>query len=82
MTDQATCTGGDGVYGDWNGIAGTRSCFTWGAGHEDSDLSVRCEWLLRNVEAVAPGTHTLNFGGVLPSMVQAVTYTIIVEQRI
>jgi hypothetical protein len=25
------------------------------------------------------GTHTLNFGGVLPSMVQAVTYTLIVE---
>jgi hypothetical protein len=26
-----------------------------------------------------PGTHTLNFGGVLPSMIQAVTYTLVVE---
>ena len=26
-----------------------------------------------------PGRHTLNFGGVLPSMLQAVTYTLIVE---
>ena len=28
---------------------------------------------------LAPGRHTLNFGGVLPSMLQAVTYTLIVE---
>jgi hypothetical protein len=27
-----------------------------------------------------PGRHTLNFGGVLPSMMQAVTYTLVVEQ--
>lgn len=26
-----------------------------------------------------PGTHTLNFGGALPSMLQAVSYTLIVE---
>lgn len=26
-----------------------------------------------------PGRHTLNFGGVLPSMIQAVTYTLIVK---
>jgi hypothetical protein len=26
-----------------------------------------------------PGTHVINFGGVLPSMVQAVTYTIVVK---
>jgi hypothetical protein len=26
-----------------------------------------------------PGTHVINFGGVLPSMVQAVTYTVIVK---
>ena len=26
-----------------------------------------------------PGKHTLNFGGVLPSMLQAVTYTLLVE---
>ncbi len=28
---------------------------------------------------LAPGRHTLNFGGVLPSMLQAVTYTLMVE---
>ena len=26
-----------------------------------------------------PGTHTLNFGGVLPGMMQAITYTLHVE---
>lgn len=28
---------------------------------------------------LAPGTHTLNFGGVLPGMMQAITYTLHVE---
>ena len=31
------------------------------------------------LKPLRPGTHTLNFGGVLPSMVQAVTYTLKVE---
>jgi hypothetical protein len=26
-----------------------------------------------------PGTHVINFGGVLPSMAQAVTYTLMVQ---
>jgi len=26
-----------------------------------------------------PGKHTINFGGILPSMLQAVAYTLIVE---
>jgi len=28
---------------------------------------------------LSPGTHTLNFGGALPGMVQAVTYTLKVD---
>lgn len=28
---------------------------------------------------LSPGTHTLNFGGALPSMLQAVTYTLQVD---
>ena len=28
---------------------------------------------------LSPGEHTINFGGILPSMLQAVTYTLIVE---
>ena len=28
---------------------------------------------------LSPGTHTLNFGGILPEMTQAVTYTLLVE---
>lgn len=31
------------------------------------------------LKPLPPGTHTLNFGGVLPGMVQAVTYTLTVE---
>lgn len=31
------------------------------------------------LKPLPPGTHTLNFGGVLPDMVQAVTYTLKVE---
>jgi hypothetical protein len=31
------------------------------------------------LKPLSPGEHTLNFGGVLPSMLQAVTYTLIVE---
>ena len=31
------------------------------------------------LKPLSPGTHTLNFGGVLPSMVQGVTYTLIVD---
>jgi len=31
------------------------------------------------LKPLAPGTHLINFGGALPSMLQAVTYTIIVE---
>lgn len=26
-----------------------------------------------------PGTHTISFGGVLPGMAQAITYTVIVK---
>ena len=31
------------------------------------------------IQPLPKGTHTLNFGGVLPSMVQAVSYTLIVD---
>lgn len=31
------------------------------------------------LKPLEPGTHVINFGGALPSMLQAVTYTIIVE---
>lgn len=31
------------------------------------------------LKPLAPGTHVINFGGALPSMLQAVTYTIVVE---
>lgn len=31
------------------------------------------------LKPLKPGTHVLNFGGALPSMLQAVTYTIVVE---
>ena len=31
------------------------------------------------LKPLAPGTHVINFGGALPSMLQAVTYTVVVE---
>ncbi len=31
------------------------------------------------IEPLPPGMHVLNFGGILPTMSQAVTYTLIVE---
>jgi hypothetical protein len=31
------------------------------------------------LEPLSPGTHDVSFGGVLPSMMQAVKYTLIVE---
>lgn len=31
------------------------------------------------LKPLPPGTHTLNFGGALPGMLQAVTYTLVVE---
>ncbi len=88
MTDQVSnlLLEVDGVrYGDLERHRqSTRSCF---------DIGVLAEPKIRIYPSAAngyyvmlkplpPGTHTLNFGGVLPSMVQAVTYTIIVEQRI
>lgn len=59
----------------------TRGCF---------DLGVRAEPKARIFPSAAngyyvmlrplpPGEHTLNFGGALPSMLQAVTYTLIVK---
>ncbi len=31
------------------------------------------------LKPLPPGTHVLNFGGALPGMLQAVTYTLIVD---
>lgn len=31
------------------------------------------------LKPLTPGTHVINFGGALPNMLQAVTYTVIVE---
>jgi len=31
------------------------------------------------LKPLSPGRHELNFGGILPEMAQAVTYTLIVE---
>jgi hypothetical protein len=31
------------------------------------------------LKPLAPGVHTVNFGGILPSLAQAVTYTLVVE---
>lgn len=59
----------------------TRQCFDMGALAEPK---VRVFPSAANgyyvmLKPLNPGTHTLNFGGVLPSMVQAVTYTLKVE---
>ncbi len=31
------------------------------------------------IKPLPPGTHVINFGGALPNMLQAVTYTVVVE---
>ena len=59
----------------------TRECFDMGAltpGRTPVYPSAANGYYVM-LRPLAPGRHTLNFGGVLPSMLQAVTYTLVVE---
>ena len=59
----------------------TRECFDLGALTEPRTqiFPAAANGYYVMLKPLAPGRHTLNFGGVLPSMLQAVTYTLIVE---
>lgn len=59
----------------------TRSCFDLGALAEPKTriFPSAANGYYVMLRPLSPGTHTLNFGGVLPSMLQAVTYTLIVK---
>lgn len=59
----------------------TRSCFDLGALAEPKAriFPSAANGYYVMLRPLSPGTHTLNFGGILPSMLQAVTYTLIVK---
>lgn len=59
----------------------TRRCFDMGASRE-SPVSIypsAANGYYVLLKPLSPGRHTINFGGALPSMLQAVTYTLQVE---
>ena len=59
----------------------TRGCFDMGALAEPKTnvFPSAANGYYVMLKPLSPGRHTLNFGGALPSMVQAVTYTLQVE---
>lgn len=59
----------------------TRGCFDLGA-HAEPKARIfpsAANGYYVMLRPLPPGKHTLNFGGALPSMLQAVTYTLVVE---
>lgn len=59
----------------------TVQCFDLGAktGSDEQPLPAAANGYYVMLKPLQPGTYELNFGGILPSMVQAVTYTLVVE---